>query len=276
MSASELFRSGDLAGALNAALEAVKASPTDLAARWQLAELAAISGDLERADRQVDAISTQSPETGTVAAVFRQLIRAELSRREVFDKGRVPEFLGQPGPALQDALKALTQLRSGQAAEAAATAAAVEETRKQVSGRHNGQPFADIRDLDDLLAPVLEVLTTTGKYYWVGWENIELLEFLPFERPRDLLWRQAHIIVKGGPDGVVYVPAVYEGTATVEDPALRLARSTDWIEGAGGQVRGVGQRVLLIGESDVPILECGKFEFDDPVRVIGRGDEAEA
>jgi hypothetical protein len=34
-----------------------------------------------------------------------------------------------------------------------------------------------LRDLDDLTASFLEVLTCTGRYYWVGWEQIERLTF---------------------------------------------------------------------------------------------------
>jgi type VI secretion system protein ImpE len=272
MSASELYRSGDLSQAVAAALEVVKSAPTDIGARWQLAELSAVAGDLERADKQVDVVSQQSPEMGTAVAVFRQLIRAEQSRREVFDKGRVPDFLGEPGEVLTETLRALTFLRSGDAAGAAEIAWAVEEKRKKPSGRYGPAAFADVRDLDDLLAPVLEVLTTTGKYYWVAWENIELLEFRPLERIRDLLWRQARLIVRGGPDGVVYIPAIYAGTTPASDPSLRLGRSTDWAEVHPGFVRGLGQRILLIGDDDRPILECEKLEFDDPVPVGARED----
>ena len=32
---------------------------------------------------------------------------------------------------------------------------------------HNGTAFDDLRDVDDLLAGSIEVLTTTGKYYWI-------------------------------------------------------------------------------------------------------------
>ena len=44
--------------------------------------------------------------------------------------------------------------------------------------------------------------------------------------------------------------------------ALRLGRETDWREAEGGPVRGVGQRMFLVGEDAVPMMELGNFRFD--------------
>ena len=70
---------------------------------------------------------------------------------------------------------------------------------------------------DDLTAGVLEVVTSTGKYYWIGLEQIIRLEFAPPKTVRDLLWRQADLEVKKGPTGVVYIPVLYPGSAQHED-----------------------------------------------------------
>jgi type VI secretion system protein ImpE len=42
---------------------------------------------------------------------------------------------------------------------------------------------------------------------------------------------------------------------------LRLGRETDWQQADGGPVRGVGQRVFLVGEDDTAIMELGKLRF---------------
>ena len=70
-----------------------------------------------------------------------------------------------------------------------------EETRPKVRGVCDGKPFDDFRDLDDLTAAVFEVLTSTGKYYWIPVERVELIELRPVERVRDLLWRRARMVV---------------------------------------------------------------------------------
>ncbi len=111
------------------------------------------------------------------------------------------------------------------------------------------------RDLDDLLGGIVEVYTTNGKFYWIPLDLVIEAEFRPSERPRDLLWRHAHMIVKDGPEGDVYLPSLYAGSAKSSDPALRLGRGTDWVGEEGGPIRGLGQRCFLIDEDDVPILE---------------------
>ena len=50
------------------------------------------------------------------------------------------------------------------------------------------------------------MLTSTGKYYWIPMERVEMIEFHDPARPRDLLWRRAHMVVRGGPDGEVFLP----------------------------------------------------------------------
>ena len=46
-----------------------------------------------------------------------------------------------------------------------------------------------------LTAGSFEVLTTTGKYYWIPTERVATVEFHPPKRPRDLLWRRATMSV---------------------------------------------------------------------------------
>ena len=44
--------------------------------------------------------------------------------------------------------------------------------RPVVAGRRDGTDFADFRDADDLWAGNFEVLTTTGKYFWIPTERV--------------------------------------------------------------------------------------------------------
>ena len=137
-----------------------------------------------------------------------------------------------------------------------------EDQRPKVSGVCNGQPFQDFRDLDDLTSCILEVLTVKGDYYWIPIAQVESIEFHEPVRPRDLLWRRAHLIVRSGPDGEVFLPALYPGAAGEEDEQIRLGRSTDWRGGDAVPVRGVGQRTFLVGEDARPILELQTVTFD--------------
>lgn len=261
--AGALFRAGKLAPAIERAGLAVKKSPGDLGARVLLAELLLLAGNLERADVILDAASEAEPSAAVMVAEFRQLLRADMARRQLRRDGRIPEFLGEPTPAAREILAALVDLRAGDKAAAGQHANEAELLRPRVPGRAGEKSFDDFRDVDDLCAGFFEVLTTTGKYYWIPTERVVTVEFEPPRRARDLAWRRASMSVREGPDGVVYLPAIYGN----DDPDLsddyRLGRATDWREEAGGPVRGVGQRTFLVGEDACGIMDLTTLSFGE-------------
>jgi type VI secretion system protein ImpE len=264
--AGRLFREGNLTAALTAANAAVRRAPTDIGARVLLAELLAFSGNIERADVVLDACSDLDPSAAIVVAEFRQLLRGELARRQLFSDGRVPEFLGEPTAAQRASLAAIVALRNGNPAEAAKLAAEAEEARPHPTGTAGSTTFSDMRDADDLLASCFEVITTTGKYFWIPPERVLLLEFHPAKRPRDLFWRRATMQVADGPDGDVYLPTTYPPTtmetATAMTDALKLGRATDWHQaGTGGPTVGLGAVTILVGEEALTWLEMDKVSF---------------
>ena len=262
LNAHEAFQAGKLQDAIAGATDAVRSAPTDTGKRGFLAELLCFAGEWERADKQLDALGHQDPETMLGISLFRHLIRAEQARQQFYTEGRAPEFLAQPTPAMRLALEANILLREGKSTEAAKVLAEVEEKRPKPGGTCNGKPFEDLRDLDDASAGVFEVLTSNGKFYWVALELVESIEFRKPARPRDLLWRRAHMIVRDGPDGEVYLPSLYAGSQSDPDDQIRLARATNWKGGNdGAPVRGVGQRTFLVGEDALSILELEEVEF---------------
>lgn len=263
MKARDLYKSGQLTEAIAAAVGDVKQRPQDAAARSFLCELLCFSGDLERADKQLDTIGQQSPEAMVGVSLIRQLIRAETARRQFFQEGRVPEVIENPAPWLTKQLEASVLLRDGDATRAAELLAEAESQRPLVSGTCDGARFDDWRDLDDLIGGVFEVLTSNGKYYWIPAGTVESIEFKPAERPIDLLWRRVHMIVRGGPDGEVYLPTLYAETYLQDDDQLRLGRATAWTGDDTGVARGLGLRTILIGEQDRTLLELNEVEFDE-------------
>lgn len=264
MNAKEYFQEGQLDEAVAAVTAEVKANPSNLDGRWFLTELLCFKGDFDRADKQLDILLTQAPEAALNTALFRQLLRAEVSRREFFTHGRVPEFIDGATAALQLHLEAALCLREGNSVEATRLLAQAEQQQPTVRGECNGEAFEGIRDCDDLTASFLEVLTSNGKYYWVPWERIETIEFRAPETPRDLIWQRVHLIVRSGPDGEVYLPVLYYGSDQASTSGLKLGRATDFLEESSGLVRGVGQRTIWCGEVDCPILEMKTLNIDEP------------
>ena len=263
--AGTLFKEGKLAEAVEAANAAVRAAPGDIGARTLLAELLLFAGNFERADVILDAGSEADPSAVLVIAEFRQLLRAETARRQLRRDGRVPEFLGEPTEALRHALAGLVALRADDVAGATREAAASEAARPRAPGTQDGQAFDDFRDADDLVAGYFEVLTTTGKFYWIPTERVESITFHAPKRPRDLFWRRASMVVRDGPDGDVYLPVLYGNDAAEATAEVRLGRTTEWHEQAGADgtvlVRGLGQRMFLVGEDALGIMDLKELVF---------------
>lgn len=262
-SAGEAFKAGDLVAAIAAAQAAVKAAPRDSGARWLLAELLLFAGDAERADRMLDAAVLDEPSPAVLE--FRKLLRAEVIRQQVWAEGRAPQFSAEDAtPAQTAAVRAAVLARAGETAQAEEAALAAEQTRPATPGTAEladgtTLEFEDFRDADDLMSPMIEVLTTGGDHILVPVERIESLEFEAPRRPRDLAWRRTTITLRDGTEGVVYMPAIYPGAATQPD-AIRLGRATEWTEGPG-PVRGHGQRLFLVGEEALPLADLATIRF---------------
>jgi hypothetical protein len=121
----------------------------------------------------------------------------------------------------QRGIQALNRLREGRPAEAAAELAKAEEQTPDVAGLLNNEAFGHLRDCDDLLAGVLEVMAR-GKYYWVPLEQIESLAANAPAMPRDLLWLPAHLALRDGPEGDVFLAALYPNLHEHPDDAVKL------------------------------------------------------
>jgi type VI secretion system protein ImpE len=264
VNAHELFQAGRLREAIAALVEDVRARPTDTGARLLLGELLCFSGDLERADNHLDAAGHADAQALPYVMGLRQLIRAEQARRDFFREGRLPQFLGPPEGAVRTLLEASVRVRAGAQAEAVELLGRVEEQRPRVAGSCDGRTFQDLRDLDDLVSCVLEVLTSDGRYFWVPIADVASIEFRAPSTPRDLLWRNVVLTVRGGPEGEVFLPVLYAGTEAEADDQFRLGRATEWRGGDGAPARGVGQRTFLVGDDPVPILELKALTVEHP------------
>src|SRR5262249_6149522 len=259
----ELLEEGKLSQAIQAMNDEVKRNPTDIQRRSLLAEMLCASGRMERADAQLEVILQQDANAALGVALMRQMIRAETARRDFFSAGRLPEFIDVPTAHIQKYIEASIRAREKRPEEAKQLLDQAEAERPRVKGSCDGRPFDDLRDLDDLTAAVFEVLTSTGKYYWIPVERVRSIEFRKPERLRDLIWRRAAMSVESGPDGEVFLPATYCSTdSDAEDRAL-MGRVTEWRGGDAAPMRGVGQVSFLVGEESVPIMQLGNVTFEE-------------
>jgi type VI secretion system protein ImpE len=261
----ELFRDGKLRDAIAAQTAAVRAAPADVNRRWFLVELLCFTEEWDRGDQLLDIISTQAEGMAAAVLRFRGLLRGEQTRRQVMREGRAPQMIGQSVALLQPIVEALLSLREGDQGAAAGKLMEAAAQAPPVLGMYDGtQSFDTFRDIDDVCALLVEFITEGGDYHWVSARDISLLETRPLQRPRDLIWRPSRLEVRDGPAGDVYLPALYVSDIDDIDDMIRLGRRTEWEQTEGGPVRGMGQRVLLVGDDDIPIHELRRIEFGAP------------
>jgi type VI secretion system protein ImpE len=253
MNATELYKAGKLQEAIDAQVKEVKANPADQGRRLFLFELLAFAGDLEKARRQADAVNYTDPQLAAGVLAYKQLLESEQARRDFFKNGTPPKFFGDQPEHVYWRIEAVNRLRENRPAEALQCLEKAAEATPALSGTLNDKPFDSLRDCDDLLAGVLEVMAK-GSYYWVPLEQVEELTVTPPKFPRHLLWAPARLDVQES-SGNIYLPALYPGSHEHPDDQIKLGRLTDWKALENGPVLGVGLRTFLAGEDAVPVLE---------------------
>jgi type VI secretion system protein ImpE len=259
MNAADFYKAGKLQDAIDAQLKEVKANPADQAKRLFLFELLAFTGDLERAQRQIEAVTYREMELDAAVMAYRKLLDAEQLRRRLFSDGLAPQLFGEAPEHVRLRLDSVNRLRENNSAEAAACLAQAAAATPAVRGELNGKPFESLRDCDDLFAAVLEVMAH-GVYYWVPLEQIDTLSINAPKFPRDLLWIPARLETRDNPAGNVFLPALYPGSHEHADNQIKLGRMTDWLGSDGGPVRGVGLRTFLVDDDAVTLLEWRQLE----------------
>jgi type VI secretion system protein ImpE len=236
-SAVELYQAGDLDAAIQSLSDALRSDPTDAKRRTFLFELLCFNGAFDRAEKQLDILAKEGRDAEMGTLLYRGALHAERIRHEMFGPGGLP-----------------------QSAKAA----------RPVRGTLNGQPFQSLVDADPRIGARLEVYAA-GQYTWLPLEHISTLTMGPPKRLRDLLW--APVVVRPSEKmselelGELLMPVLTPGAAQHPDARVRLGRVTDVDELSDGTEVPVGQKLLLVDDTELPILELREL-------VITPGDES--
>jgi type VI secretion system protein ImpE len=252
MTASDLFQAGQLQAATDAQVQKVKAHPADQAARFFLFELLLFAGDLDRARKQLDALRYDKPENTAAVEAFRNALASEQARRDVLAGKARPRFIKDVPPHAELRLQALAAYGNGDLPLGNALLERANAEAPTVRGTLNGQPVEGLRDADELFGTILEVFAG-GQYVWAPLEQVESVSMNPPGHPRDIILRPAQLVINEGPTGDVLLPALYPGSFTHPDEAIRLGRVTDWPADDGGPARGAGGKLFLAGDKWVSL-----------------------
>jgi type VI secretion system protein ImpE len=122
----------------------------------------------------------------------------------------------------------------------------------------NGQPFSSITDADPRVGARLEVYAA-GQYTLVPFEYVASLQVEAPKRLRDLLWAEVRMLpsaqMKNLEAGELLMPVLTPGAAQHANPDVRLGRVTVVESLPDGTDVPVGQKILLVDDTEVPILE---------------------
>ena len=226
-----------------------------------LFQIYCVQGEWMKASTQLDVLLELDPSSKPMVETYREALRCEALRREVFDGKRSPLVLGAPQDWLAMMIEALRVDAEGRHDAAAELRAGALEAAPATSGKLDDAPFAWIADADSRLGPVVEAIIN-GKYYWVPISRLMRIEI---EKPadlRDFVWAPATLTLENGAANVALIPTRYPGTERETDNALRLARATDWREQPGGAWHGVGQRMLTTDQAEIALLDVRVLAFD--------------
>ncbi len=232
----------------------IRKEPARADLRVFLFQLYCLTGAWDKAGNQLDALSELEPQTSSMVRTYREALRGECWRREVFSGAKTPLILGDPVDWLADLLKALSLNAAGHHAEARILRERALAVAPSASGRIDGQPFVWIADADPRLGPVFEAIVN-GEYHWVP---IQRLSRIVLEAPadlRDMVWMPATLTFADGGENAALIPSRYPGTEACPDHRLQLARRTEWRDLGAETYAGLGQRMFVTDQSDYALLD---------------------
>lgn len=267
MLAEERLREGNVQESLAQLQEQVRKDPANAKHRIFLTQLLAISGQWERAINQLNVLGELDSETLAMVQTYREAMRCEVLRADVFSGRAMPLVFGKPERWMALLLEALRVTGQGNNAQAKPLREEAFELAPAVPGTIDGRNFEWIADADLRLGPVLEAVIN-GNYYWVPFEHIRELRIEEPADLRDFVWMPAQFIWSNGGGTVGLIPTRYPGSESSEDSRVLMGRTTQWMESEPGVYLGLGQRILATDVEEYPLMDIRRV-------TLGGGDEAD-
>jgi type VI secretion system protein ImpE len=267
MQAEELLKQGQLDAALDALQQAIRKAPSNGKLRVFLFQLLCVIGTWERALNQLDVAADLDSLNLPMAQTYREAIRCELFRREVFSGDKSPLIFGDPPQWSAFLIEALRLMGKGEYSQAETLRNQAFETTPATAGMIDEHPFTWIADADSRLGPMLEAIIN-GRYYWIPLQRLKQISIDPPEDLRDMVWIPAHLKFENEGEVVALLPARYPATENETDSNLKLSRKTEWQTPAEGVYIGLGQRMLVTDQDDFPLLNTRQIQFQSATQSV--------
>jgi type VI secretion system protein ImpE len=261
MSAEDSLREGRLGEALSQLQEQVRKAPAEPKYRVFLFQLYAVLGEWDRALTQLNVAGDLDAGTLAMVQTYREALRCEVLREQVFAGKRTPLIFGDPESWVAWLLEALRLTADGQYAQAQPLRDQAFEHAPTTTGQIDGAEFSWVSDADMRLGPVLEAVIN-GHYYWVPWHRIRTVCLEKPEDLRDVVWMPAQFTWANGGETVGLIPTRYPGSQKSDDPLLKLARRTEWTEPEPNLFLGLGQRQLATDTGEYSLMDVRRIDLN--------------
>jgi len=275
MTAEESVRAGRLEEALADLQAQVRKQPADPRLRIFLFQLLCVLGQWDRALNQLKVAAEMDPNASTMMATYKEVLRCEMLRAQVFAGKQTPLLFGKPAEWMALMMEALRLSGQGKFEEAAPLREKAFEAAPATAGAIDGQPFEWIGDADPRIGPMLEAIVN-GRYYWIPFARLSEIKIDKPVDLRDVAWTPATLTLSNGGETVALIPTRYPGTEGSGNPALVMARGTEWIEKSGGTFIGLGQRLLATDQGEHAIMDVRVIALSGSTDGAGADGDAAA
>ncbi|SNS92415.1 MULTISPECIES: type VI secretion system accessory protein TagJ [unclassified Azospirillum] len=257
---AQLLKDGDVDAAMAVARDAVRSAPGAVAPRILMFQMLALTGEWARAQTQLKVIAELDAGARAMVMAYQMLVHSETVRTDIFAGKSTPTFLGQPEAWEASLVEALRLEGNGCQADALREKAFEEAPPSaghvvEVSGEHK---IAWIADCDHRLGPMLEIVID-GRYMWVAFRAIAVLEAEAPAQLCDLVWFPVKITFINGGQVTGYIPTRYPGTPADGTNDLLLSRGTDWRQRPDGVTVGLGQRMLATDQGSYALFDIRRI-----------------
>lgn len=260
MLAEQSLREGNIQESLARLQEQVRKDPANPKHRVFLFQLLSVIGEWNRAMTQLKVLKDMDASTIPMVQTYGEALKCEVLRAEIFAGRRSPIIFGEPEQWLALMTQAVQRTAEGRHAQAAELRSEAFEAAPTSAGSVDGREFAWIADADTRLGPILEAIVN-GRYYWIPFHRIRRIDVEAPVDLRDLVWMPAHFVWANGGETVGLIPTRYPGSEASEDPQIRLARRTDWVQSEGDESLGLGQRMLATDVEEYPLMTVRRIEL---------------
>lgn len=246
-----------LAAQLQELQSQIKRDASSAKLRVHLFQLLCVMGKWQRALEQLQLCAQLDAKALPMAQMYREAIRCELYREDVFAGKRSPQVMGAPPGWVGSLVEALKHDAVHEASAAADLREQAMDAAEPVACTVDGAACEWLADGDSRLGPVCEVIAN-GQYYWLPFESCSGIQIDPPADMRDLVWMPAQLMLPNEGRVPALIPTRYPGTiatALENADALKLSRATAWQSLDNDSWMGLGQRVWISNSGEHPLLD---------------------